>query len=128
MLRGRDFRWAAVSNEGITTKRLLAVRRASSTTEVALADEYPKELDYTEMKSGRRQRLPKGKVSKCSKCGRNGLRQVSSWRKGRYNVTYWHRARKDKAGETPIALELCSVNASAIRGLPLAERDKGRTG
>jgi hypothetical protein len=89
---------------------------------------YPKAIDYTLMEVGSSVRLPKGKVSECPKCGLRGLRQVSSWSKGRYHVTYWHRATKPRPGEVPIVSESCSMRASAIRGLPLAERGKGRLG
>lgn len=93
-----------------------------------MAADYPKEVDYTSIPSGSRRRRPPGVIHECPKCGRNGLRLVFSWRKGRYQVSYHHKGVQTGPREAPIISEMCSVNSRTLRGLPLPERRRGRRG
>jgi len=88
---------------------------------------YPHDIEYDKLPSGRRVRQPKGQVSKCPCCGRLGLRQVPSWSRGRYHVTYWHVGTALAQGDV-VVQEMCSVYERVLGKLPKSERDKGRLG
>ncbi len=80
------------------------------------------DVDYTAMSEGRRVRLPRGEIRCCPRCGRRGLRLVFSHRRGRYEIAYWHSARKDAPGFAPLMEDGCTIRAFSLKELPPGER------
>lgn len=89
--------------------------------------EYPYDMDFTGLPSGKRFRIPRGLIHECTKCGEQGLRRVYSWRRGRYHVSYWHTATKIAPGHAVCACA-CRVDATALNKLPKEERVRGKEG
>lgn len=89
----------------------------------AAANVQPRDIDYTTMDLGKRTRLPRGEIRVCPKCRRRGLRLVFAFRRGRYEISYWHTAVHDAPGFAPLCGEACSIRAATLAGLPASERD-----
>ena len=86
---------------------------------------YPRRINYTLMEDGARKRNPVGVVMECPSCGKNGLRQVYSWRKKRYKVGYHHVAIQMAPGDTPIVKEQCSYFSPSLKEMSKVERERG---
>lgn len=83
----------------------------------------PVDVDYTAMPVGKRVRSPRGEIRVCPRCGRRGLRQVFSHRRGRYRISYDHTAVRDAPGFAPLLIDGCSIAATKLAELPATERE-----